>query len=252
MATNDSGQQDLGQQIMEAVRQQTGQNIVAAATDDLVILSGIVPSRRDHRHAATIAAALAGERRVDNELEIEQTLPPGAVGYSATGQPIVPAVNEPADDDGPIGDRELDGDFMDQPLDSNPDDIPNPSVVDYLPDPEADPVYFPPTDPVLTANAAGNMEVLNGFAPTADDDLTAAPSTLDDVPGDEALEEAIQRELRQDAATTDLRISVVVREGVAHLHGTVPGLDDAENAEDVAARIPGVVDVIEELNVEQL
>ncbi len=247
MTTHESDQQDVGQQIAEAVRQQLGHNIVVAATDDLVILSGTVSSRRDRRHAETIAAALAGGRRIDNELEIEQTLPPGAVAYSPTGEPIVPETTPEVESE-----SEYDPSFTDQPLDSNPDDIPNPSVVDDLPAPEPDPVYFPPTDPVLEVKQDGNIEVLNGFSPTGDNNLVPASSTLDDTPGDEALADAVQRALRQDAATTDLDITVTVQDGVVYLRGTVPGLEDAENAEEVAARIPGVVDVIEELNVEQL
>jgi len=43
--------------------------------------------------------------------------------------------------------------------------------------------------------------------------------------------------------------SVVVRDGVVHLHGTVTDLDDADAAEEVASRIPGVREVREELDV---
>ena len=68
-------------------------------------------------------------------------------------------------------------------------------------------------------------------------------------PGDEAIADAIRRELREDALTTDLTIRVTVRDGVAHLRGSVPSLDDAESAEEVAGRVPGVREVIEELDV---
>ena len=56
-------------------------------------------------------------------------------------------------------------------------------------------------------------------------------------------------ELAEDAATTDLIIYVTVRNGVAHLRGRVPDLDDADSAEAVAARVPGIRDVQEELEV---
>jgi osmotically-inducible protein OsmY len=42
---------------------------------------------------------------------------------------------------------------------------------------------------------------------------------------------------------------VIVRNGVAHLHGTVDGPEDADNAEEVASRVPGVIEVREELEV---
>src|SRR5919204_2063333 len=55
-------------------------------------------------------------------------------------------------------------------------------------------------------------------------------------PGDEALADAVRRELAEDSATTDLNIVVAVRNGVAHLRGRVSDLDDADNPESVAGR----------------
>ena len=67
--------------------------------------------------------------------------------------------------------------------------------------------------------------------------------------GDEALADAVRRELAEDAATAELNIFVAVRNGVAHLRGQVADLDDADNAESVAARVPGIREVVEELDV---
>lgn len=138
---------------------------------------------------------------------------------------------------------------MNQPLDSNPTDFPDDTVADDLPDPEADPTYFPPTDPVMTVDAKGDEAILGGFASTSDDDVSVDASTLDGIPGDEALRDAIRSALRLDATTTALKIRVQVRDGVAHLHGTVNDLADVENAEAVAANVPGVREVIEELEI---
>jgi osmotically-inducible protein OsmY len=44
-----------------------------------------------------------------------------------------------------------------------------------------------------------------------------------------------------------LVIEAVVEQGIAHLRGRVPGLEDADSAEAVAARVPGLRDVVEEL-----
>jgi osmotically-inducible protein OsmY len=52
--------------------------------------------------------------------------------------------------------------------------------------------------------------------------------------------------------TTDLVIDVDVLEGNVVLRGTVPSIDSAESAEEVAARVPGVIEVDEELDVEEL
>jgi hypothetical protein len=117
------------------------------------------------------------------------------------------------------------------------------------PQPEGETVFFPPTDPVVAPASGGNLEVLGGFTPTSDTSLEVEPSALDNQPGDEALADAVRRELREDALTTDLAINVIVRRGVVRLRGTVPTLEDAEHAGEVAGRLPGVAEVVEELEV---
>ncbi|MGI8549653.1 MAG: BON domain-containing protein, partial [Dehalococcoidia bacterium] len=97
-----------------------------------------------------------------------------------------------------------------------------------------------------------NAEVLGGFGPTSMTDMTVDPSAEGARLGDEALTAAILRELREDALTTDLRIHVTVREGVAYLRGTVEGIEDADAAEEVAARVPGITEVVEELRVVEI
>jgi hypothetical protein len=121
-------------------------------------------------------------------------------------------------------------------------------------DPVADgnEVYVPPTDPVITSDARGNVEVLGGFSLTASDEVAPLPSASDGRLGDEAIEDAVRAALRRDAATTSLEIEVLVRDGVAHLRGRVSDLDDADNAEDVASRVPGVREVKEELEVTEV
>jgi osmotically-inducible protein OsmY len=71
-------------------------------------------------------------------------------------------------------------------------------------------------------------------------------------PADVAIAEAVQRELREDALTTDLPIRIVVRAGVVSLRGVVPSLELAEAAEEVAARVEGVTEVVDELEVQGL
>lgn len=113
-------------------------------------------------------------------------------------------------------------------------------------------VYFPPTDPVVEPDTESyeGLEVVGGTAPTSMD----PPLDTQDVPerveiGDDEIAQHVYTELDRDAMTTDLRIKVFVRNGVVHLHGVVNSLEEAEAAEEVAARAPGVVEVIEELNV---
>lgn len=110
-----------------------------------------------------------------------------------------------------------------------------------------DAVYTPPIDPVLTTDAHGRPAVLGGFG--SDEEVEVEPSASDGRPGDEALADAIRRRLAEDSATTDLVIAVAVRQGVAHLRGQVTDLDDADNAEAVAAGVPGIREVIDDLEV---
>lgn len=103
--------------------------------------------------------------------------------------------------------------------------------------------YFAPTDPVLN----GGGEVAGGFDETSMDDVATEPSTIDDDPGDEAIADAVRRELREDAATCHLALSVEVRRGVVYLRGAVDDLEDTDNAADVASRVAGVRQVVEQL-----
>lgn len=111
--------------------------------------------------------------------------------------------------------------------------------------------YFASTDPVIKVKA-GRTVVLGGFSETSMSSLDVDPSATGRDPGDEALADAVRRELEEDATTTDLAITVAVRRGVVHLRGTVADLIDADNAEDVAGRVPGVREVREELRIEEL
>ena len=118
-------------------------------------------------------------------------------------------------------------------------------------EPEADDVetFFPPTDPVITTDEHGDPEVLGGFSDTSMDDAPVAISAVDGQRGDEALAEAIRRELREDALTTGLDVEVEVREGVATISGTVSDLVDAEGAEEVAGRVPEIREVIDRTEI---
>src|SRR5262249_52739305 len=110
-------------------------------------------------------------------------------------------------------------------------------------------VVFPPTDPVVTTDRHGSTRVLGGFEPTSMTSIGVDRSAEDGQPGDEAPADTVRRELREDAATTALSIAGAVRDGVVYLRGTVPGLEDVDSAEDVAGRVPGVQEVVEQLEL---
>ncbi len=113
--------------------------------------------------------------------------------------------------------------------------------------------YFAPTDPPVrrAPRAEEGYAVVGGFSQTALDapiDLEQLPSAL--TAGDDEIARRVRLALKEDAGTADLPVHVVVREGIVHLRGVVPSLADAELAEEVASRAPGVLDVEEELAVE--
>ncbi len=142
------------------------------------------------------------------------------------------------------------GDFQDQSRENNLTDgwsASGPtSAMDEDLVSEGDAVFVPPTDPVGTSR-----EVIGGLQLSSMDSIEVARSS-DGTLGDEAIADAIRRELREDSATTALEVDVDVYRGIARLRGLVQDLDDAENAEEVAARVPGVIEVREELDVESM
>ena len=241
-------------------------HVLAEEDGDKVVLSGLVDTPELRATAERLASALARGKRIDNNIEVTDTLPEsepltgnrperrigaveppsaGSVG-DAGAREVPPAggiVESIADVDVP--NQQLAPDFTDQQLTTDYDLVAEDAS-------DGDQVYFPPTDPVVRPAPGGNLQVLGGFSPTSMDTAEVAPSASDNVPGDEALADAIRRELLEDASTTDLAIEVEVREGVARLRGRVTGVEDVENAEAVAARVPGVLEVVEQLEVEQL
>lgn len=113
--------------------------------------------------------------------------------------------------------------------------------------------YFPPTDPVVEPSSdVEQLDVIGGFQATSmdpEDDEGQGVAPPADQFDDDELAENILRELRQDAMTTELLVHVSVKRGVATLTGEVPAMEDAEQAEAVAARVPGVQEVREQLRV---
>jgi len=146
-------------------------------------------------------------------------------------------------------DADVEPSLMDQEL------LTDPIAAVGDPDDSADPVadgdavYVPPMDPVVGAGRHGDVTVLGGFSPSAEEEIRPRRSASDGQIGDEAIVDAVQSALLHDAATSDLAIEVTVEQGIVYLRGTVSGPEDAEAAEEVASRVEGVNDVIEELEV---
>lgn len=188
----------------------------AEEAGDVITLDGSVETDEAREEAARVAAIMASGARVVNNLRVEE--------------PRAPDVSTPPADEEAVGDLyardaaveaggSLNPDFTDQPLDttvSNAYDEENP----------AEGVVFPPTDPVILEDREGETEVLGGFAPTSLEGDTVRRSALDGRVGDEAIADAVRRQLLEDASTTDLPIEVEVRDRVVYLRGTVAGPED--------------------------
>ena len=242
--------------------------------DGELVLTGIVGSDEDQQAAVDLAQPYADELglRVNPGMDVEVVGPEDAFeddDRAAQGFGDLNAVRDEPDDDavridagdddderagsdetaGYDGELEqedvisLDASFADDPGTTN--------VIDVV---ENGATYFPPTDPP-TARADDNdgFAVLNGFADSSSDTIGADADVPEDdtmrILSDDELADVVQRELREDANTADLRIFVTARGSTVFLRGEVDTLEDAESAEAVANEVPAVVEVREELTI---
>jgi osmotically-inducible protein OsmY len=216
------------------------QPVAVETNGDTLVISGFADSEEMRQAVEDVVAEIAPDRPIESNLEIEVLIPEDLTHFESDG---LLATDLP---DGLVESAALEPGY-------------GPSLTNWAPGKVAfnlarleEEPYFPPTDPVLTTDALGRPRVLSGFSATSDQEIGVARSASDRRLGDEAIADAIRRELREDALTTELDIDVQVWQGVAHLRGGVSGLEDAENAEAVADRVPGVHEVVEELEVYDL
>jgi hypothetical protein len=105
--------------------------------------------------------------------------------------------------------------------------------------------YIAPTDPPVVPGGRDTIEVAQGFAGTSEGYEERAGT-----PGDDEITERVRDLLGSDAATSTLNLHVYTVDGVVYLRGRVQSLDDTDLAAEIATRIPGVVDVVDEMTVE--
>src|SRR5215207_1034795 len=248
----------LTERIEREIEQQTGLQVIVEETGNALLLSGLIDSPAAGQAAEDIARGLAPDRPITTSFDMEATYPqpvggvlPDDLSEANLATEGVDNLPEDADEIARVG-GEVEPDFTEQRLDTTgiedfAEPLPlDPDTVDILD--ETENVVTPPTDPVITGGGE-TTQVLGGFEATADDGIGTARSASDGQYGDEAIADAVRQALRLDASTTDLRIQVDVVDGVVRLRGGVPGLEDADNAEEVASRVPGVQEVNEELRV---
>lgn len=107
--------------------------------------------------------------------------------------------------------------------------------------------WMAPTDPPVVPGGRDNIMIADGFASSSDDIVWRNTQ-----PGDEEITQYVRQALHMDAATTTLALQVRTADGVVYLHGAVQNLDDTDAALEIAARVPGVVDVIDEMSVDEM
>lgn len=250
---------DIEQQLEEAELM----GLVVEEFEDRIVISGIVENEEEHNRAIEVATSAAGNRQVEDNIEVLGVMPAEIreIKDREIADPLLDRDLSEVDiamfegaTEGYEATRLEAGDFQgpDHSTTSGWEAAGPSEALDEDVVQEGDTVFTPPTDPVVARNAVTlETEVIGGLQDSSMESIEVERSALDGEYGDEAIAEAIRRELLEDAATTDLDIEVEVFQGVARLRGRVPLLIDAENAEEVASRVPGVVEVIEELEVEQ-
>jgi hypothetical protein len=238
---------DRGQEMLDRLDQvldEAGISLASEVRDGRLILSGQVDSEENRQAAIDVATALAEQRGlvVEDAIEILDLSPDDAFVGRGRAEDLGGGDFAYADPDANPSARfdpgvETEPDFMGEVGTSDSEE----AVA------EAEP-YFPPTDPVVRPSTRDEqLAVVGGFEATAMDDLEGAAGF--DPRNDDDLARAVHRELAEDALTIDLSIRIGVRDGVVVLRGDVPSLEDAENAEAVASRVGGVLEVREELTI---
>lgn len=236
--------------------------MVDEADDGRLAINGAVNTEEEHQRALVVARDVAGTA-IDDNIEVLGTMPAtiddvrGRIDVDTEDRDLS-EVETGTFDGATEGLRESSleaGDFTrdeGSSTDASRASGPTSAVDDDIVS-EGDVVFSPPTDPVMRRNPDTlEDEVVGGFGSSSMDDISVPRSALDGGYGDEAIASAIRRELREDAQTAELGgIEVSVFDGVVTLRGVVPLLEDSDSAEEVASRVPGVVEVRELLDVEQ-
>ena len=247
---------DLASQIASDLADD-GFDLIVEHDEQRIVISGEVTTDREHDGALDIAnSAIANADmpgfRVDDNIEVSGAMPDEASGADLSESDVAGfrgATPGLEDDESPIP-----GDFTDQPSISS-QDLAQPEVLsddgrplgpDVSRRAEEGETYVPPIDPVGT-----NDSVIGGFSRSSMDS-TEPERSSDGTYGDEAILDAVERELREDSATAGLDVRVAVVNGYVTLSGEVADIVDAENAEEVAARVIGVVEVSDAMTVSGL
>jgi osmotically-inducible protein OsmY len=228
---------ELAAKIEQQLRELAELHVHVRFADGRLTLEGLVDSHEARQAAEELASVLAPALAIINHLEVEDRQPEEARHVRIEGTDSGSTPHTTAAAPWLPGEEEPEATTLEQAAgDSGAGESGEP--------------FIAPMDPVLDLDSRGRPRILGGFAQSSLDDVHVETSALDPILGDEALADAVRRELREDAATTALEIEVEVWDSVAHLRGVVVGPEDAEAAEAVAARVPGLAEVADDLEIQ--
>jgi hypothetical protein len=113
--------------------------------------------------------------------------------------------------------------------------------------------WVPPIDPPVVPDLDDpqGAKVAAGFGTTAEDEPLDSSHRSADLTSEDDFTARIREALEADAATTAYADSLVIgtRGGTIVVRGLVDDIDDTDNIVDVITRVPGVDEVVEELEV---
>jgi BON domain len=116
--------------------------------------------------------------------------------------------------------------------------------------------WVPPVDPPVIADreAPGGVAVASGFGVDALEEPYDADHHSELLSVEDEVVDRVREALRADSATSTLADSIIIGAvgGRVVLRGTVADLSDTDEAVAVAERVTGVVEVVDELEVEAL
>lgn len=105
--------------------------------------------------------------------------------------------------------------------------------------------YMPPTDPPVLPGGREAIHMATGFGVSPEEETALEPLPR----GDEDIRDEALLILRQDSDTSTLPLDVEVDEGVIRLVGAVPSAMDGERAADLLSYVPGVVEVVDDTEI---
>lgn len=136
----------------------------------------------------------------------------------------------------------LEPDSLDE-MSAFPDVAGTPDVIESVRDAEP---YMAPVDPPVLPGGREGIHTATGFGTDVEEEMYHEPFPR----GDEDIRDEALLTLHQDSLTSRYPLDVNVNQGVVTLLGRVPSFDDAEYASTLLGNLPGVIDVVDQTDLD--